>query len=82
MNLIFTQSLTVNIPGNTDPIDGTIQFSISIDEGSEFVVGGSAGTPLLVSVEVTIVEDDGELNNIIDNSTVLACTVNCETKTY
>ena len=58
---IFTQSLTVDIPGNMDPADGIIQFSISIDEGSEFVVGGSAGTPLLDSVEVTIVEDDSEL---------------------
>ena len=44
-----------------NPFGGTIQFFISIDEGSEFVVGGSAGTPLLASVEVTIVEDDSEL---------------------
>ena len=57
----FIQSLTVDIPGNVDPVDGIIQFSISINEGSEFVVGGSAGTPLLASVEVTILEDDGEL---------------------
>ena len=58
---VFTQSLTLDIPGNMDPVDGILQFSISIDEGSEFVVGGSAGTPLLASVEVTIVEDDSEL---------------------
>ena len=44
-----------------DPIDGTIRFSISINEGSGFVLGSSQGTQYYVSVEVTIVEDDGKL---------------------
>ena len=55
------QNLIINILGNEDPMDGIIQFSISINEGTEFVIGDSAVAQYFPSVEVTIVEDDGRL---------------------
>ena len=58
---LFTQNLIINIPGNEDPMDGIIQFSISINEGTEFVIGDSTAAQYFPSVEVTIMEDDGKL---------------------
>ena len=55
------QNLIINIPGNEDPMDGIIQISISINEGTEFVISDSAVVQYFPSVEVTIVEDDGKL---------------------
>ena len=58
----YTQNLIVSIPGNMDPTDGTIRFSISINDGSEFILGGSEdNTRYYDTVEVTIMEDDRKL---------------------
>ena len=59
------QNLIINIPGNENPMDGIIQFSISINEGTEFIIGDSAVAQYFPSVEVTIVEDDGKLYTVL-----------------
>ena len=56
------QNLILNIPGNMYPTDGTIRISIMINEGSEFILGGSIdNTQYYNAVEVTITEDDRKL---------------------
>ena len=49
----------VDIAGNEAAVDGTIQFAVAINEGSEFLLDGSIGsTQYYANAEVTIIEDD------------------------
>ena len=52
--------MTVEIPGNEYPTDGTVRFNVSINDGNDFIAGGSINdTQFYNTVEITIEEDDG-----------------------
>ena len=56
------QNLLVDTTANDVALGGTIQFAISINGGSEFLLDGSIGsTRYYTDVEITITEDDRKL---------------------
>lgn len=58
--LNFLQNLVLTINGNNVPTDGDIRFTITINAGDEYLLGGTvAGTEYYTTVDVTIEEDDG-----------------------
>jgi hypothetical protein len=60
------QNLVVDTAANAMVLGGTIQFAVSINEGSEFLLNGSIGsTQYYTNVEVTITEDDRKLHQLM-----------------
>ena len=60
--LVFIQNVTVTIEGNSLATDGSIRFTIEINEGNGFLLGGVVDEiQHYTSVEVTIMEDDSKL---------------------
>ena len=61
----------ISVEGNRQAIDGNKAFRVSINNGSDYIVGGIVGDDVYYStVQITVQEDDGILITLLDNHLV------------
>jgi hypothetical protein len=62
------QSVVITIEGNTVATDGSTRLSIAVDDGTNYIAGGTLGEDqYYATLQVTVEEDDGKKIIISDN---------------
>lgn len=55
------QSIVITIEGNMMATDGNKQFSIAINDGTNYIAGGTLGEDqYYATLQITVEEDDGK----------------------
>ena len=61
VKLHFMQSIVITVEGNMMATDGNKQFSISINNGTNYIAGGTLGEDqYYATLQITVEEDDGK----------------------